>query len=151
MNEHEKDSIEHFAIHCARLSGGLVLDDEAWKAARIRWLPVLASAEAPDLGARFAVAYARALLGEEEDRTLELKPHAHFADALPFRPRVAPEVVARGDATVEVSPVARPVAPPLPFAPAAGPRRGRLQHFDTQTGKPLTAPIWVDEPKTPGR
>jgi hypothetical protein len=103
--------------------------------------------------------YARALLGDDEDRTLELKPHAHFSAALPFRPRVAPEVAAGEGATLEVSPATRQVppalpfapAPALPFAPAPARRCGRLQHFDTQTGKPLATPIWVDEPETPGR
>lgn len=158
MTEHDNDSIEHFATLCARASGGQAVDDDRWSAARGCWLPVLASGEAPEIGARFAVAYARALLGaadatEEGDRTLELQPHAHFAAALPFRPRVAPEVAARGDgdATLEVLPAARPAAPSLPFAPSPATRRQRLQQFDTQTGKPLATPIWVEEPEPQGR
>jgi hypothetical protein len=156
MSEHDKDSIEQFATLCARASCGPVSDEDGWTASRSRWLPLLASADAPEVGARFAVAYARALLGagqatQEDDRTLELEPHAHFGAALPFRSRVAPEVAAGEDATLEVSPAARPVPPALPFAPAPAPRRGRLQHFDTQTGKPLPEPIWVDEPTPPKR
>jgi hypothetical protein len=43
--------------------------------------------------------------------------------------------------------------PALPFADEApasqpsGPSGKRLARFDTQTGKPLPVPVWVDVPK----
>lgn len=174
MTEHDQDSIERFAVLCATHADiGAEANEAAFCAARDRWLPVLASEDATDIAARFGRAYARALLGDargrrasadrpprapaddEDDRTVELTAHVLAGAALPFRPPPARIAQDHADATLEVPPGA-PASAQLPFvAPAAAApaqtRRQRLHHFDTQTGKPLPEPVWVDEPTPPRR
>jgi hypothetical protein len=123
---------------------------------------VLAAGEAPEIAVRFARAYARACLGPptspEPDRTVEMAVCTGAEPVLPFEPRpVRPRLMRaeteHGEATLEVPRGAVPKAAVLPFAPAVPPapagRRQRLQRFDTQTGRPLPEPVWVNEPEPP--
>jgi hypothetical protein len=155
-----KEELERFAALCAvldtdegaaRVRAAAGVNEAEWMAVRARWLPVLASGNAPDLAACFATAYARACRATTiADHTLELAPHAQQPHAaLPFRP-LAGRVDGDGaGATQVVPPGAVPPAAPLPFAAAAPVARQRLVRFDPQTGRPLPEPVWVDAPEPP--
>jgi hypothetical protein len=174
MTDTLTEHIERFAAICAlldrddgpatRASGAAGVGEAEWLAAREKWLPVLVAGE-PDIAVRFARAYARACLGlptlPEPDRTVEMAVCTGNEPVLPFKPRQVQPRPARaesepGDTTLEVPRVnvtkapVLPFAPPAPTAPApAGRRQQRLQRFDTQTGRPLPEPVWVDEPEPP--
>ncbi len=76
----------------------------------------------------------------------------YTAASTPRQPSPAVAAADPTEATLEVPCVPlQAAAAALPFPlPTSDGRRQRLQRFNTQTGQPLSTPIWVDDP-TPSR
>lgn len=139
-------SVERFAMLCARGDEGMdpAEVEELRRVAREHWIPVLAAGTDTPFAVRFARAYARAFMGED-DRTVEVTS-VRTRPVLPFKPPT-PAVFQPVDTTVEMPKDAAPAAV-FPFTASTTPER-RLQRFDPQTGLPLAVPGWADdrEPK----